>query len=314
MRVIVTGGAGFIGSHISELYLNMGYKVLIIDNLSTGKRENIPKGAEFEILSIEDEEKIENIFKKFKPEILNHHAAQASVIESIKNPIKDMEINIKGTLVLFKKSLKYNVKGFIFASSGGTVYGEPETLPVKEEYSSFPLSPYGISKKTGEMYGMFYSKKLPFVSLRYSNVFGPRQDPFGEAGVIAIFAERMLNNKEVFIYGDGFQTRDFIYIKDVIKSNYLATEYVLNGKSGIFNIGTGIETNINEIFKKLKELTSYKKNPIHKPFREGEIKRIALDIEKAKKKLNFKPEWTLEEALKETVKFFNERGKNQNSL
>ncbi|MEO0255390.1 MAG: NAD-dependent epimerase/dehydratase family protein [candidate division WOR-3 bacterium] len=310
MRVIVTGGAGFIGSYISELYLNMGYKVLIIDNLSTGKKENIPEKADFENVSIEDEERIEKIFKKFEPEIVNHHAAQSSVIESVKNPLKDMEVNIKGTLILLKKSVEYNVKGFIFASSGGTVYGEPEILPVKEEYSSFPLSPYGISKKTCEMYGMFYSKKLPFVSLRYSNVFGPRQDPFGEAGVIAIFTERMLSNREVYIYGDGFQTRDFIYISDVIKSNYLATEYVLKGKSGIFNIGTGIETNINEIFKKLKELTYYKKDPIYKPLREGEIKRIALDIEKAKKVLNFKPEWTLEEGLKETVKFFNERGKN----
>ncbi len=310
MRVIVTGGAGFIGSYISELYLNMGYKVLIIDNLSTGKKENIPEKADFENVSIEDEERIEKIFKKFEPEIVNHHAAQSSVIESVKNPLKDMEVNIKGTLILLKKSVEYNVKGFIFASSGGTVYGEPEILPVKEEYSSFPLSPYGISKKTCEMYGMFYSKKLPFVSLRYSNVFGPRQDPFGEAGVIAIFTERMLSNREVYIYGDGFQTRDFIYISDVIKSNYLATEYVLKGKSGIFNIGTGIETNINEIFKKLKELTYYKKDPIYKPLREGEIKRIALDIEKAKRELNFEPEWTLEEGLKETVKFFNERGKN----
>ncbi|MEO0270558.1 MAG: NAD-dependent epimerase/dehydratase family protein [candidate division WOR-3 bacterium] len=310
MRVIVTGGAGFIGSHISELYLNMGYKVLIIDNLSTGKKENIPEKAEFENVSIEDEEKIEKIFKKFQPDIVNHHAAQSSVIESVKNPLKDMEVNIKGTLILLKKSVEYNIKGFIFASSGGTVYGEPENLPVKEEYSSFPLSPYGISKKTGEMYGMFYSKKLPFVSLRYSNVFGLRQDPFGEAGVIAIFTERMLSNREVYIYGDGFQTRDFIYIKDVIKSNYLATEYLLRRKSGIFNIGTGKETNINEIFKKLKELTFYKKDPIYKPLREGEIKRIALDIEKAKRELNFEPEWTLEEGLKETVKFFNERRKN----
>ncbi|MEN3043929.1 MAG: NAD-dependent epimerase/dehydratase family protein [Candidatus Hydrothermales bacterium] len=309
MRVILTGGAGFIGSHISDLYIKMGFKVLIIDNLLTGKEENIPKEAEFEKFSITEEDKVKRLFKKFKPDIVNHHAAQSSVIESVKNPIFDMEINIKGTISLLETSTQFNLKGFIYASSGGTVYGEPKKIPVKENYESFPISPYGISKKTCEMYGLYYSKKLPFTSLRYGNVFGPRQDPHSESGVISIFCERMLKNEEVYIYGDGKQTRDFIYIEDIAKANILATEYILKGKSGIFNIGTGKETSINEIFEKLKKITGYKKRPIYLSKREGEITRIALDIKKAQRELNFKPEWDLEEGLKETVKFFYERRK-----
>ncbi|MEN3046231.1 MAG: NAD-dependent epimerase/dehydratase family protein [Candidatus Hydrothermales bacterium] len=309
MRVILTGGAGFIGSHVSELYIKMGFKILIIDDLSTGKEENLPKEAEFEKVSITDENKIIKIFKKFKPDIVNHHAAQSSVVESVKNPILDMEVNIRGTIFLLESSVLCNLKGFIFASSGGTVYGEPKKLPVKESYRFFPISPYGISKITGEMYGLYYSKKLPFVSLRYGNVFGPRQNPHGESGVVAIFCEKMLNNEEVHIYGDGNQTRDFIFINDVVKANLLATEYILKGKTGIFNIGTGKETSINQIFEKLKKLTGYKKRPIYLAKREAEITRIALDIKKAQKELNFKPEWDIEEALKETVKFFNERRK-----
>ncbi len=309
MKVIITGGAGFIGSHIAEFYVKNGDEVLIIDDLSTGKEENIPEKAEFERVSITDENRIKKIFQKFKPEIINHHAAQASVIKSIENPFHDMEVNIKGTLILLENSVSINAKGFIYAGSGGTAYGDPKTLPVSEDYHGTPESPYGISKKCGEMYGLFFSDKIPFVSLRYGNVFGPRQDPYGEAGVIAIFSERMLNDKEVYIYGDGEQTRDFVYIKDVVKANQLATEFTLKGKTGIFNIATGKETSVNEIFKKLKELTGYKREAIYKPPREGEVRRISLDIKKAGRELNFAPEWTLEQGLKETVKYFNERRK-----
>jgi len=310
MRLIVTGGAGFIGSHIAEFYIKNQDEVLIIDDLSTGKEENIPEGAKFERVSITDEEKIKGIFKKFKPEIINHHAAQASVIKSIENPLYDMEVNIKGTLILLESSILVNAKGFIYASSGGTLYGNPKKLPVSEDYMGIPKSPYGISKKCGEMYGLFFSDKLPFISLRYGNVFGPRQDPYGEAGVVAIFSERILNDKEVYIYGDGEQTRDFIYIKDVVKANKLATDFVLRRKTGIFNIGTGKETSVNELFKKLKELTGYKRKAIYKPERKGEVRRISLDIKKALRELNFSPEYSLEEGLKETVKYFHERRKN----
>ncbi len=309
MRVLVTGGAGFIGSYVAEFYIKKGDEVLIIDDLSVGKEENIPEGAKFEKISILDENKIKNIFQKYRPQIVNHHAAQSCVIKSIKNPLYDMEVNIKGTLILLEKSVSVNVKGFIYAGSGGTAYGEPEVLPVSEDYKGTPESPYGISKKCGEMYGLYFSKKLPFVSLRYGNVFGPKQDPNGEAGVIAIFCERMLKGEEVYIYGDGNQTRDFIYIEDVIKANELATYFVLKGKTGIFNIATGKETSVNEVFNKLKELTGYKRKAIYKPEREGEIRRIALDIKKAERELNFKIKWSLEDGLRETVKYFNERRK-----
>ncbi len=308
MKVILTGGAGFIGSHVAEFYIKEGHQVLIIDDLSTGKEENIPQDSRFEKISILEYKKMEKIFEKFKPDIVNHHAAQSSVSVSTKNPLYDADVNIKGTIILLELSARYGCKGFIFAGSGGTAYGEPEVLPVKESCQGVPKSPYGVSKKSAEMYGMYYSEKIPFVSLRYGNVYGPRQDPFGEAGVIAIFSRRMLNNEEVFIYGDGTQTRDFIFIGDVVKANKKATEYVLKGNSGIFNIATGKETSVNEIFKKLKEITNYKKDPIYKPRREGEVYRISLDIEEAKEKLGFYPEVQIEEGLKKTVKYFYEKG------
>jgi UDP-glucose 4-epimerase len=307
MRILITGGAGFIGSHIVDFHVERGDEVLVVDDLSTGKRENLSPKASFEYVSVTEYDKMETIFRKFKPEVINHHAAQASVSVSVEEPLKDSEVNIKGTLVLLELGKIFNIKGFIYAGSGGTAYGNPKKNPVSEkEDKSLPMSPYGISKKVGEMYGIYYFLQgyFPFVSLRYGNVYGPRQDPFGEAGVIAIFSERMLNNKEVFIFGDGNQTRDFIFIKDVVKANYLALNYILRKKGGIFNIGTGKQTSVKEIFMHLKEITGYEKEPVYKPPRKGEVRYIALDIKKAKRELKFEPETELMEGLKKTVEFF----------
>lgn len=302
MRILVTGGAGFIGSHIVDRYINEGNEVIIIDDLSTGKKENINPQARFHHIDIRDKG-MEAIFEKERPEIVNHHAAQMDVRRSTENPAFDADVNIIGTINLLENSVKYGVKKFIFASSGGAIYGEQKDFPAGEEHQQFPLSPYGVSKLAGEKYIHYYSKNfgLRYISLRYSNVYGPRQNPEGEAGVVAIFIGRLLKGKEPVINGDGEQTRDYVYVDDVVEANISATR---SETEGSFNIGTGIETSVNKILSNLIDITKVDIKGIHGPQKKGEQRISVLDCSKAIKSLGWKPKVTLEDGLRRTVLYF----------
>ncbi len=310
MRVIVTGGAGFIGSHVVDAYIEKGHDVVVIDNLNSGRKENINKKAVFFEADIRDRQALEKIIKDFKPEVINHHAAQISVVYSVKNPELDVDVNVKGTLNLVELAGKYDVKRFIFASTGGALYGEPRTLPCTEEHPVLPLAPYGIDKESAEHFIRIYAGIFGFdyVILRYANVYGPRQDPYGEAGVVAIFTMRMLKGEDCIIYGDGNQSRDFVFVEDVARANVLALDYKPRPDVlPIFNIATSRPTTVNKIFEILKKLTSYDKEPVFEKKREGEVYRIYLSYEKAKKYLGWSPSFSIEEGLKITVEWFKRR-------
>lgn len=304
MKIIVTGGCGFIGSHLVDKLVELGYSVSVIDNLSTGKIENLNKNAKFYNIDIRDR-KIEKIFLSEKPEIIFHLAAQINLRKSTIEPILDTEINVVGSINVIENFLKLkNRKKFIFASTGGAIYGNTKILPTPETIEPFPLSPYGISKLTIEkyLYYLWQLKKLKFVALRYGNVYGPRQNPFAEAGVIAIFSMKMLRKEKCIIFGDGKQTRDFIYIDDVIRANI---SFMKKELTGIFNVGTEIETSVNEIFDLIKKNIDGKAEKIYKKEKEGEVKRSCLSIKKIKKYLGWKPEISLEEGIKKTIQSFN---------
>lgn len=301
-KIVVTGGAGFIGSHVVERYIEDGHEVIIIDNLSTGKKENLNPRARFYNIDIRDKG-ILKIFEEERPEVVNHHAAQMDVRISTENPIFDAEVNILGTINLLENSVRFGVKRFIFASSGGAIYGEQKDFPAGEDHPNFPLSPYGVSKLAGEKYLHYYSETfgLKYISLRYSNVYGPRQNPEGEAGVVAIFIGRILKGKEPVVNGDGEQTRDYIYVDDVVEANIRAT---LVEAEGPFNIGTGIETSVNTILRKLIDISEVDIRGIHGPPKKGEQRRSVLDCTKVKRLLRWEPEITLQEGLRRTVLYF----------
>jgi len=303
MRILVTGGAGFIGSNIVDALVNLGHNVFIVDNLLTGKKENINPNAVFYEVDITDKKMLESIFKETRPEIVFHAAAQIDVRKSVENPQFDAEVNIIGSINVFELSVRYGVKRIIFSSTGGALYGEPKILPAKEDSPIEPLSPYGVSKFAPEQYLNYFNRLygIERVILRYGNVYGSRQDPLGEAGVIAIFTGRTLNDLQPVIYGDGNQTRDYIFVEDVVRANILAIE----GKGGIYNIGTGIETSVNDLVKMFSEILNKHIEPVYAPPRKGEVQRIALDTSKAKKELGFTPKFSLEEGLKRTVDWYN---------
>ncbi len=302
VRILVTGGAGFIGSNLADRLISLGHKVLIVDNLSTGFRKNLNPKSKFFKLDIRSN-KIEEIFKKEKIEVLCHHAAQVDVRKSVENPIFDARVNIEGTLNLLNNCMKYKTKKVIFASTGGALYGEQDYFPADEDHPERPLSPYGIAKLAIEKYLYFYKKAygLNYVSLRYANVYGPRQNPWGEAGVVAIFTQRLLSGEKAVINGDGKQTRDYVYVEDVIDSNILALDYP---KTDFFNIGTGIETDVNAIFNLLREKTGSRQKEIHGPAKKGEQKRSVLDFSKAKRLLGWSPKYSLEKGIEKTVKYY----------
>lgn len=302
MRILVTGGAGFIGSNVVDLYIKKGHYVAVVDNLSMGSLKNVNKKAKFYKIDIRDK-KIFNIIKKEKIQIINHHAAQISVPDSVRDPFTDADINIKGTLNLLDAAIKNKVKRFIFISSGGTVYGTPEKLPAKENFKIAPENPYGISKVAGENYVKFYSRQygLKYVILRYSNVYGERQIPHGEAGVVAIFIKKILKGERPVIFGDGRCIRDYVYVGDVARANLLS---LVKGVNDEFNIGTGKPTDVNQLFKIIKEVTGFKENAENGPFREGDILANYLDNSKARKILNWKPEISLKEGIKKTYNYF----------
>lgn len=302
MKILITGGAGFIGSHLVDRLIKDGHQVVVIDNLSTGKKENLNKKAKFYKVDIQGP-KISQIFKKEKPEVVFHLAAQIDVRKSVENPIEDAKINILGSLNILESCQKSKVKKIIFASTGGAIYGEAKIISTPEDYPANPLSPYGIEKLTIEKYLDYYWKifKISYISLRLANVYGPRQNSKGEAGVIAIFCDKILCGKQPIIYGNGKQTRDFVFVDDVAEANILAME---SKKIGIFNIGTEKETDINTIFEKIKKLIGVKCKKIHAPAKSGEQKRSCLDYTKAKKELGWQPKYSLENGLRETINYF----------
>ncbi len=303
MKVMVTGGAGFIGSHIVDAYIARGHEVCIVDDLSTGKRENINPKATFHQLDIRDAVKVQEVCQRERCEVLNHHAAQMDVRRSVADPAFDASVNIIGILNLLEAGAKSGLRRVIFASSGGAIYGEQDAFPADETHPCRPISPYGVAKLSSEQY-LFYYKVvygIDFTNMRYANIYGPRQNPGGEAGVIAIFTTKMLRNEQAIVNGDGKQTRDYTFVGDVVKANVLALEHP---GSDSFNIGTGIETNVNQLFDRLAVLTGTSIKRQHKDGKKGEQMRSVLDASKASRVLGWKPTVSLEEGLSRTVDFF----------
>ncbi len=301
--VLVTGGAGFIGSHLVDRLLSLGHRVVVIDDLSTGRLQHVNKGATFHHTSINRLD-LDEIIEREQPSVIYHLAAQVSVTESVKNPVRDAEINIQGTVRLIELARSHGVDKFIFASSGGAIYGEPQYLPCNEGHPLNPLSPYALSKHVGEQYLALYGNtfRLDYVTLRYGNVYGPRQDPYGEAGVVAIFTRAMLEGKQPRIYGSGEQERDFVYVDDVVEANIQA----MGRGQGEYNIGTGQGTSVNRLFELLKGIVKYRWSPLYGPARPGEVFKICLDSSKLEKGLGCAPKISLEEGLARTVEYFRQ--------
>ena len=305
MKILITGGAGFIGSHVADLLLENEYDVCIVDNLSSGKLENVNSNAKFYKCDIRDSQ-IYKIIEDEKPQIIIHNAAQMSVRNSVEDPLNDADINIIGGLNVLEAAKKAKVKKIIFASSGGVVYGEQQYFPADEDHPTKPICPYGVAKLSYEKYLYYYHYifGIKYIALRYANIYGPRQDPYGEAGVVAIFSKKLLSGDQPVINGDGMQTRDYVYVKDVATANLHAvnTDYI-----GEINIGTALETNVNKIFNILKNAAGKPDlEEVHGPAKDGEQKRSVLSYRKARQILGWKPEVKLEEGLIKTFNWFKE--------
>jgi UDP-glucose 4-epimerase len=300
MKVLITGGAGFIGSHVADAYLAQGAEVVVVDDLSSGRRQNLDRQARLVEMDIRRPEVV-GLIASERPDVVNHHAAQIDVRRSVADPGLDASINVLGALNVLEGARAAGVSRFVYASSGGAVYGEPVELPCREDHPIRPICPYGATKHALEHYLEMYFTLygLPYSILRYANVYGPRQDPFGEAGVVAIFTAKMLAGEELVVNGDGEQTRDFVYVEDVARANLLATQ--LGQACGTFNIGTGVATSINQVFEHLRRATGYRPAPAHGPGMHGETRHIYLDCRQAAQVLGWRPEVDLAEGLGRTV-------------
>ena len=309
MKVLVTGGAGFIGSHIVDAFLKRGDQVVILDNLSSGVRENLNPKAEFVLGDVTDPKLVRELFSKHGFEIVNHHAAQLDLRKSVVDPVYDCTQNIIGTLNLLEAARETGgLKRFMFASTGGAIYGEQDYFPADEQHPTRPISPYGVAKRGIELYLHYYKEVqgIEYVAFRYTNVYGPRQSPHGEAGVVAIFTEKLLEGKECVINGDGTQTRDYVFVGDLVRAHILALDK-LQG-SDIFNLSTGVEAGVNEIFDVINEHTTNSTSIAkHGPAKVGEQQRSVCTYGHAERTLGWKPEVTLSDGLLETVKFFKRK-------
>lgn len=310
MRVMVTGGAGFIASQVAQAYVDAGHEVLVLDNLSSGKKENVPEGAKFVFGEIQSDTAAEAI-RTFRPEVVNHHAAQINVRKSVEDPVFDANVNILGSLNLLEAARKNGVRKFIFSSSGGAGYGEQEYFPADEKHPLRPVSPYGVAKVSVEKYMHYYKVQygLEYTALRYANVYGPRQDPFGEAGVVAIFCTRLLKGQTAIINGDGEQTRDYVYVGDVVRAN---VEALTRGDGLSINIGTALETDVNVLFRKLRELSGSRQEELHGPGMAGEQRRSVIDNRLAYDELGWYPNMLLDDGLALTLAHFRDKAKPAN--
>ncbi|MGP0591427.1 NAD-dependent epimerase/dehydratase family protein [Nitrospira sp. T9] len=306
-KILVTGGAGFIGSHLVDRLIQEGNEVIVVDNLSTGKRKNVNKKAQFYKMDIQSK-RIERVFRNERPLIVVHLAAQMSVRHSTDDPGFDAQVNILGTINVLEHAVKQGVRKVTFASSGGVVYGEQEIFPAAESHRTEPLSPYGISKLAGEKYLAYYANAtgLRYVALRFANVYGPRQDSEGEAGVVAIFSKQMLDGGQPIVNGTGKQTRDFIYVDDAVEAILVTLGEDVRG---IFNVGTGQETTINECYGIIKSLTKCQCKELYGAAKKGEQFRSVLDVTKLREVFGWDPQVTLQEGLTRTVDFFRGTGK-----
>jgi UDP-glucose 4-epimerase len=306
MKVMVTGGAGFIGSNTVDALVEKGHEVVMVDSFLTGKREYLNLEAGFYKMDIRDKG-LADVFRDEKIDAVMHLAAQVQVRKSLEDPLFDSTINVTGSINLLECCRKYGVGKVVYSSSGGAIYGEPEYLPADEDHPIKPLSPYGASKYVVELYLGIYNRLygLDYTILRYGNVYGPRQDPYGEAGVIAIFCQRMLDGKAPVVFGDGTQTRDYVYVKDVVKSNLAALERGTGPEA--LNIGTGTETSVLELVEIINAHVDTGVTPEFAPPIEGEVNRIYLDISKAKKVLGWQPEVSLEDGIEDFVDYLEDR-------
>ncbi len=314
MKVLVTGGAGFIASHVADAYIAAGHDVVIIDDLSRGSEENIPARARFHCGDIRDRDFVEKVLASENPDVVNHHAAQMDVRRGVREPVFDASVNILGSINLLDACIAHNVRRVVYISTAGAAYGEPKEMPVSEDYPINPITPYGISKHTVEHY-LFTNRvlyNLPYIVLRYGNVYGPRQSSKGEAGVFAIFSEQMLASSRPVIYGDGSKLRDYVYVDDVARANVLALE---KGTGEIFNIANGVPTTDYEVFRLIRDALGFSAvEPEYVAKRPGEIDRIHLDITKARRLLGWTPRVTLEEGTRSTVRFFQQAAQQKSAL
>lgn len=307
MKVMVTGGAGFIGSHLVDRLIQDGHEAVVVDNLSTGKRKHVNRAARFYKLDVQSP-RLERVFRKERPSVLMHLAAQMDIRRSVEDPIFDAQSNILGTINVLEQAVRHGSRKVVFASSGGAIYGEQEVFPAPESHPTRPLSPYGISKLAGEFYLAYYQQHsgIQYVSLRYSNVYGPRQDPHGEAGVVAIFTQKMLSGEQPIVNGTGRQTRDFVFVEDVVDAHL-----AVMGKDvqGCYNVGVGEETSINELFGMLADLTKSGSRQVHGPAKKGEQARSVVDSTKLRQELGWEPRTLLSEGLSRTVEFFRRQSR-----
>lgn len=302
MKILVTGGAGFIGSNLVDALIEKKHSVVILDNLSTGRKENVHSGAKFIEMDIVDE-KLSDVFAEEKLDIVFHLAAQIDVRKSVADPVYDAKQNILGSINILENCKKNKIKKIIFSSTGGAIYGEADVLPTPETYPENPISPYGIGKLTTEKYLFYYNQifGLPYVALRYGNVFGPRQNAKGEAGVVAIFIDKLLAGEQPIINGEGDQTRDYVYVDDVVSANIKAME---SEKVGIYNVGTSVQTTVNDIAKLIGKYVGLQQEITHGPAKQGEQQRSCLDFSKIRSEMGWQPQMPLNQGIEKTVNWF----------
>lgn len=307
MRILVTGGAGFIGSHtVDALVATAAHQIAVIDDLSAGKRDQLNPGARFHQADIRDAGAVGRIVAIEQPEVIIHLAAQMDVRRSVADPVFDAQVNLVGFLKLMEAARQYGLRRVVFSSTGGAIYGEQDTFPADESHPCRPVSPYGVAKFSTESYLFFYKAQygIDYAAMRYANVYGPRQDPHGEAGVVAIFCGRLLEDKPVTIFGKGEQTRDYVYVGDVVRANVAA---VAATATGPINIGTGIETSVNQLYAALAAVAESDRPPTYAPARPGEQSRSVIAAARAGRTLGWSPQVTLEAGLRRTYHFFKER-------